>query len=114
MNLYRDEERLSLKEWEDRKKKRREQGKAVDQSSILAEQRALTQFSNDKVSAHRKLKKTSKERQKDEQHRITRNSSHSNVVALPVQNSPRKSKNQSKTVTDAANSSDERGCRVYI
>jgi putative transposase len=70
-----DEERLSLKEWEDRKKKIRAEGKAIDQSSILAQQRELFSSSNEKA-------KTLKGRRKAEQHRITRKSSHSNAASL--------------------------------
>ncbi|XGW00046.1 MAG: DDE-type integrase/transposase/recombinase [Leptolyngbya sp. BL-A-14] len=100
-DLYRDEERLSLKEWKDRKEKRRKEGKAVDQSSIYAEQRDLTQFSNEQVAAHRKRKRTAKEVKGDEQARITRGSHHSNVVELPIPNASRKSKDQSETATDS-------------
>ncbi|MBM0743949.1 DDE-type integrase/transposase/recombinase [Phormidium sp. CLA17] len=100
-DLYRDEERLSLKEWQDRKEKRRKEGKAVDQSSIHREQLDLTQFSNEQVSAHRKRKRKAKEVRGDEQARITRASNHSNVVELPVPNASRKSKKPSKTATNA-------------
>lgn len=113
-DLYRDEERLSLKEWDDRKKKRREEGKLVDQSSILAEQRDLTQFSNEKVSAHRKRKRTTKEVKGDEQARITRKSSHSRVVEFPAQNSSQKVKNQYKAVTDATGSPETEGVESII
>ncbi|GAB4371139.1 MAG: hypothetical protein Kow00121_12410 [Elainellaceae cyanobacterium] len=105
-DLYRGEERLSLKEWEDRKSKRREEAKTVDQSSVLAEQRDLTQFSNEQVAARRKRKRTTREVKSDEQARITRNSNHSNVVELPVQSSSRQSRRQSETVTETASTSD--------
>ena len=101
-DLYCDEERLSFHEWAERKKKRREEGKLVEHLSILAEQRDLTQFSNDTVAAHRKRKRTTKQVKSEEQARITRKSSASKVVEFPVQNSVQKVKNQSKTVTNAA------------
>jgi putative transposase len=89
-DLYRDEERLSLKEWRDRKKMRSEESKSVDQSSILAEQRDLTKFSNEKVEEHKKSRRKRKTREvkKDEQARITRNSKQSNVIEFPSANSP--------------------------
>lgn len=88
-DLYRDEERLSLKEWRDRKKKRSEESKSVDQSSILAEQRDLTKFSDEKVEEHkqRRRKRKTREVKKDEQARITRNSKQSNVIEFPSANS---------------------------
>lgn len=84
-DLYRDEERLSLKEWKDRKKKRSEETKSVDQSSTVAEQRDLTKFSDDKVEEHKKRRRKRKTREvkKDEQARITRNSKQSNVIEFP-------------------------------
>lgn len=103
-DLYRDEERLSLKEWEDRKEKRREESKLVDQSPVLAEQRALLQSSNEAVATHRKRKKTTKERKKDEQHRITRNSHHSNVVELPIKTSSQNEKKSNKAATPTGDS----------
>ena len=101
-DLYRDEQRLSLQEWQERKKKRREEGKLVEHLSILAEQRDLTQFSNDAVAAHRQRKRTTKQVKSDEQARITRKSSASKVVEFPAQNSAQSVKNQSQTLTTAA------------
>lgn len=76
---------MSLKEWKDRKKKRSEETKSVDQSSTVAEQRDLTKFSDDKVEEHKKRrrKRTTREIKKDEQARITRNSKQSNVTEFP-------------------------------
>jgi putative transposase len=88
-----EEERLSLKEWEDRKKKIRDEGQAIDQSSILAQQRDLYTSSIEQA-------KTLKGRRKAEQRRITRNSSHSKVVELHPENSSR-GKKKGKTVTSA-------------
>ncbi|WNZ47374.1 DDE-type integrase/transposase/recombinase [Leptolyngbya boryana CZ1] len=79
------EEHLSLKEWEDRKKKMREEGKAIDQSSILAQQRDLYTSSIEQA-------RTLKQRRKKENNRIVRNSKHSDkVVELhpPKLSSPR-------------------------
>jgi putative transposase len=96
-----EEERLSLKEWEDRKKKIRDEGQAIDQSSILAQQRDLYTSSIEQA-------KTLKGRRKAEQRRITRNSSHSKVVELHPENSSR-GKNKGKTVTSAIASSPAEG-----
>jgi putative transposase len=92
-----EEERLSLKEWEDRKKKIRDEGKAIDQSSILAQQRDLYTSSIEQA-------KTLKGRRKAEQRRITRNSSHSKVVELHPEDSST-GKKKRKTVTSAIASS---------
>jgi putative transposase len=96
-----EEERLSLKEWEDRKKKIRDEGQAIDQSSILAQQRDLYTSSIEQA-------KTLKGRRKAEQRRITRNSSHSKVVELHPENSSR-GKKKGKTVTSAIASSPAEG-----
>ncbi|HEY9669974.1 MAG TPA: DDE-type integrase/transposase/recombinase [Waterburya sp.] len=88
-----EEERLSLKEWEDRKKKIRDEGKAIDQSSILAEQRDLYTSSIKQV-------KTLKGRRKTEQRRITHNSGHSKVVKLHPEDAST-GKKKGKTVTSA-------------
>ncbi len=92
-----EEERLSLKEWEDRKKKIRDEGKAIEQSSILAQQRDLYTSSIEQA-------KTLKGRRKAEQRRITRNSSHSKVVELHPEDSST-GKKKRKTVTSAIASS---------
>ncbi len=68
-----EEERLSFKEWEDRKKRMRDEGKEIDQSSILAEQR-------DAYKSSIKEFKTLKQRRRAENNRITRNSLHSDKV----------------------------------
>lgn len=88
-----EEERLSLKEWEDRKKKIRDEGKAIDQSSILAQQRDLYTSSIEQA-------KTVKGRRKSEQRRITRNSGHSKVVELHPEDAST-GKKKRKTVTSA-------------
>lgn len=98
-DLYRDEKRLSLQEWQERKKKRREEGKLVEHLSILAEQRDLTAFSNDIVKAHRQRKRTVKQVKSDEQATITRQSNAAKVVEFPAQNSIETVKNQSQTLT---------------
>ncbi|MBD3883922.1 transposase [Phormidium tenue FACHB-886] len=77
-----EEERLSLKEWEDRKAQIRREGKEIDQSSILAQQRDLYTSSIEKA-------KTLKGRRKKENNRITQNSKHSNkVVQIFPPNAP--------------------------
>lgn len=96
-----EEERLSLKEWEDRKKKIRDEGNAIDQSSILAQQRDLYTSSIEQA-------KTLKGRRKDEQRRITRNSSHAKVVELHPEDSS-KGKKKGKTLTEAIASSPAEG-----
>jgi len=67
------EERLSLKEWEARKKKMRDEGKAIDQSSILAQQRDLY---NDSIEQA----KTMRQRRKKESTRLAKASPHSDKV----------------------------------
>jgi putative transposase len=88
-----EEERLSLKEWEDRKKKIRDEGKAIDQSSILAQQRDLYTSSIEQA-------KTVQGRRKSEQRRITSKSTHSKVVELHPEDAS-KGKKKGKTVTEA-------------
>lgn len=91
-----EEERLSLKEWKDRKKKMRDEGKEIDQSSILAQQRDLYASSMEKV-------KTLKQRRKKENNRITRNSDHADkVVELhPPKTASSRAKSKSKNVAPA-------------
>lgn len=96
-----EEERLSLKEWEDRKKKIRDEGKLIDQSSILAQQRDLYTSSMEQA-------KTVKGRRKSEQRRITSKSTHSKVVELHPEDSS-KGKKKGKTVTEAIASSPSEG-----
>lgn len=67
------EERLSLKEWRQRKKKIREEGKTIDQSSILSERMDLNQFAEEKV-------KSLKQRRKNEQARIKNSKATSSKV----------------------------------
>ena len=100
--MYRNEERLSLQEWQERKQKRREEGKLVEDLSILAEQRDLTAFSNDIARAHRQRKRTVKQVKSEEQARITRTSSAAKVVEFPAQNSVQTVKNQSQMPTTAS------------
>jgi hypothetical protein len=68
---------------------RSEESKSVDQSSILAEQRDLTKFSDEKVEEHKKSgrKRKTREVKKDEQARITRKSKQSNVIEFSSANS---------------------------
>lgn len=66
-------ERLSLKEWEAIKKKIRDEGKAIDQSSILAEQRDSY---NDSINRA----KTMRQRRRKESTRLTKASPHSDKV----------------------------------
>lgn len=87
-DLYCDEERLSLKEWKERKKKRRAESKSVDRSSISSEQRDLTQYSAKKVEAHNQKNRKTQQVKKDEQARITRNSDRSKVIEFPAIPSP--------------------------
>jgi len=91
-----EEERLSLKEWKDRKKKMRDEGKEIDQSSILSQQRDLYTSSMEKV-------KTLKQRRKKENNRITRNSDHADkVVELhPLKTASSRAKSKSKNVAPA-------------
>ncbi|NJL22424.1 MAG: hypothetical protein HC895_19020 [Leptolyngbyaceae cyanobacterium SM1_3_5] len=87
------EERLSLREWEARKKKMRNEGKAIDQSSILAEQRDSY---NDSI----KQAKTTRQRRTRESMRLTKASPHSDKVvelhppkaASATQTKPKRSK----------------------
>lgn len=91
-----EEERLSLKEWKDRKKKMRDEGKEIDQSSILAQQRDLYTSSIEQV-------KTLKQRRKKENTRIIRNSDHADkVVELhPPKTASSRAKSKSKNVAPA-------------
>jgi putative transposase len=69
------ESRLSLREWKEREKQIRKEGKAIDQTSILAQQRDLNNFANEKVKEMNQKKrakgkaKTTQNR-KDEHQRI--------------------------------------------
>ena len=69
------ESRLSLREWKEREKQIRKEGKAIDQTSILAQQRDLNNFSNEKVremSQNKRGKGKAKtlQNRKDEHQRI--------------------------------------------
>ena len=77
-----EEERLSLKEWEERKAQIRREGKEIDQSSILAQQRDLYKSSIEQA-------KTLKATRKKENNRITKKSEHSDKVVqlFPPNNS---------------------------
>lgn len=73
-----DEERFSLKEWRQQKKKIRSEGKTVDQSSILSERMELNKFAEEKV-------KTLKQRRRSEHARVkNRKASPSNVVEMKL------------------------------
>jgi putative transposase len=69
------ESRLSLREWKERGKQIRKEGKAIDETSILAQQRDLYNFGNEKVKEMNQKKrakgkaKTTQNR-KDEHQRI--------------------------------------------
>jgi putative transposase len=69
------ESRLSLREWKEREKQIRKEGKAIDQTSILAQQRDLNKFADEKVKEMNQKKrakgkaKTTQNR-KDEHQRI--------------------------------------------
>ncbi|MBD2075470.1 DDE-type integrase/transposase/recombinase [Phormidium sp. FACHB-592] len=88
-----EEERLSLKEWEDRKRKMREEGKAIDQTSILAQQRDLFNTSI-------KQAKTLRQRRKTENNRLTKQSEHSDKVVqlFPPEAPPSEVEPESKDV----------------
>ncbi len=73
------EERLSLKELKERKRRLRAGVKALDTSSILAERLALNQFSEEKV------RETRKQRRQKEHDRTGRSSGLSNVVEFKRQ-----------------------------
>lgn len=75
-----EEERLSLKEWRERKQKIRASGKAIDQYSILLERLAINQFATEKI-------KTLKQRRVAEQKRINSKSKLTKVIELFPENS---------------------------
>ncbi len=73
------ESRLSLREWKEREKQIRKEGKAIDQTSILAQQRDLSNFSDEKVrqmnqKKRGKGKKTTIQKRRDEHQRIVEQS----------------------------------------
>ncbi len=73
------ESRLSLREWKEREKQIRKEGKAIDQTSILAQQRDLNNFANEKVKemnrrSRAKGKKTTVQKRRDEHQRIVEQS----------------------------------------
>ncbi len=51
------EDRLSLREWKEREKQIRKEGKAIDQTSILAQQRDLNNFADEKVKEMNRKKR---------------------------------------------------------
>lgn len=51
------ESRLSLREWKEREKQMRKEGKAIDQTSILAQQRDLNNFADEKVKEMNRKKR---------------------------------------------------------
>jgi putative transposase len=75
-----DAERLSLKEWQQSKRKIRAEGKAVDQSSILSERMDLNEFAQEKI-------RTLKQRRRAEQGRMTAVSNRSKVVEMKLRTS---------------------------
>jgi hypothetical protein len=69
------EDRLSLREWKERKIEIRKQGKAIDQTSTLAQQRDLNNFGNEKVKEMNQKKRgkgkaKTLQNRKDEHQRI--------------------------------------------
>ena len=69
------EDRLSLREWKEREKQIRKEGKAIDQTSILAQKRDLNKFADEKVKEMNrkkrgKGKKTTNQNRKDEHQRV--------------------------------------------
>jgi putative transposase len=85
------ESRLSLREWKEREKQIRKEGKAIDQTSILAQQRDLNNFSNEKVKElnrknRSKGKKTTVQKRRDEHQRLVEQTPDRNELgkALPA------------------------------
>jgi putative transposase len=69
------ESRLSLRQWKEREKQKRKEGKAIDQTSILAQQRDLYNFGNEKVKEMNQKKRgkgkaKTLQNRKDEHQRI--------------------------------------------
>ncbi len=69
------ESRLSLGEWKERGKQIREEGKAIDKTSMLAQQQDLNNFADEKViqmnqKKRGKGKKTTNQKRRDEHQRI--------------------------------------------
>jgi putative transposase len=69
------ESRLSLGEWKERGKQIREEGKAIDKTSMLAQQQDLNNFADEKViqmnqKKRGKDKKTTNQKRRDEHQRI--------------------------------------------
>jgi hypothetical protein len=69
------ESRLSLREWKEREKQIRKEDKAIDQTSILAQQRDVKKFADEKVKEMNrkkrgKGKKTTNQNRKDEHQRV--------------------------------------------
>ena len=87
------ESRLSLREWKEREKQIRKEGKAIDQTSILAQQRDLNNFANEKVTdmnrkSRGKGKKTTVQKRRDEHQRIVEQTPARNELGkalLPVE-----------------------------
>ena len=103
-----EEERLSLKEWESRKKKIRNQAKQLDLSPILKERKDLMAFSEQKLTEQRrKQKKSKKQRRRMEQERITQKTRPSNLVTFPLENKPSSS-------TQAIQSQDNQVCLEQV
>jgi Mu transposase, C-terminal len=85
------ESRLSLREWKEREKQIRKEGKAIDQTSILSQQRDLNNFSNEKVKelsrkSRSKGKKTTVQKRRDEHQRLVEQTPDRNELgkALPA------------------------------
>jgi putative transposase len=85
------ESRLSLRESKERGKQTRKEGKAIDQTSILAQQLDLNNFSNEKVKelnrkSRSKGKKTTVQKRRDEHQRLVEQTPDRNELgkALPA------------------------------
>jgi putative transposase len=84
------ESRLSLREWKEREKQIRKEGKAIDQTSILAQQRDLNNFSNEKVKElnrknRSKGKKTTVQKRRDEHQRLVEQTPDRNELGKALQ-----------------------------
>jgi putative transposase len=85
------ESRLSLREWKEREKQIRTEGKAIDQTSILAQQRDLNKFAVEKVKEMRRKKRgkgkeKTIQKRRDEHQRIVEQTPDRNELgkALPA------------------------------
>ena len=75
------DEPLSLREWKARRRKIRAEGKEIEQTSILAQQRDLVKFSNEKVNEMNRQKRTRKKNTLQKRH-----DEHDRIVDLAPEN----------------------------